>query len=110
MPAGVNDNLFTVITEFEGTTAAAQMRARDCDAALAGWLKRLDTDGAYGLTKAQRAKLKAAYRPDVHGAPVKLSGLGNVWCIAIGVEGSLALLHFVNTVEFIKAVEREDEP
>jgi len=109
MPAGVTDGLFTVIMEFDGTTAAAQIRARDCDAALYGWLKELDTDGAYGLTKAQRIHLKAAYRPGVHGTPVPINGLGNVWCLTVSVNGSLALLHLVKTVEFIKAVQRDSE-
>lgn len=105
MRAGDKDDLFTIITEFEGTTAAAQMRARDCDAVLSGWLKQLDTEGAYGLTKSQRARLTAAYRPDVVGRPVQISGLGNVWCLTIGVNGSLALLHFIKTVEFIRRVD-----
>ena len=109
MPAGVTDGLFTVIMEFDGTTAAAQIRARDCDAALNGWLKALDTDGAYGLTKAQRVSLKAAYRPGVDGTPVQISGLGNVWCLTVSVNGRLALLHLVRTVEFIKAVRPDGE-
>lgn len=88
--------LFTVILEYDGTTAAAQVRANTADDAIHVWFESLKQEGAYGLTGAQISEIRRAF--DAHESPVPISDLRNVWCKTILAGDKLALLHLVKTV------------
>jgi len=90
------NELFTVILEYEGTTSAAQVRAPSADDAVHIWFESLKEEGAYGLTGAQRDKMRTAF--DADESPVPIHGLGNVWCKTTLAGDRLALLHLVKTV------------
>jgi hypothetical protein len=89
--------VFTVILEFERTTAVSQVRAATVQEALALWNKELLQDGACGLTKPQRAALISSH--DADDSPVAVTGVVNVWCASRSPKRrrSLAILHFIKT-------------
>jgi hypothetical protein len=83
--------LFTFVIEFRGSTMIRQVKAASPRMALKHVTARLG-----GLDARSRLKLARAVAEDT---PVEVEGVRNVWCFSAVVGRSLALIHFVKTVE-----------
>lgn len=85
--------LYTFILEFEGGTYVSQLSAASARSAPLAWVESRVPGEIPGLHAAALRQLQASMDTD----PVPLTGLVQVWCASGLVNGSLALLHFVET-------------
>lgn len=90
-----NSPLFTVLMEFDGTTSASQVNAKDEIQALRLWASRLLESGCYGLSETAARQLQTALATE---ELERVAGLSNVWCTTAVTGGRLALFHIVRTL------------
>jgi hypothetical protein len=92
-----DQQLYTIILEFEGTTSIAQEEAMGPDEALNQWFKGLADKDSYGLTAAQSQALLATSCPDPFET-VEVTGVRSVWCATALASDNLALFTIVKTL------------
>jgi len=92
----MNDRLFTIISEFRGTTSVTQVSARDQEDAVLAWAGKLRLERPFGRASSYLAKSAEA---DLEGyPPVAIKGISNVWCITGSCGGDFMLADIVETV------------
>ena len=90
--------LFTIVLEYEGTTAVSQVSGRSVNEAYRRWFQGLKDPGRYGLDPKQAKRLAAALSFDGLRSPTALASTTNVWCTSAHVDENYALLNFVATL------------
>jgi hypothetical protein len=88
--------LFTIVSEFLGTTSIMQVPAADVVEAAKAWARRLGTEAPFGLPSERlAAEVEAGIETDV---PVPIAGLPSVWCLSALCDGQPCLANIVETI------------
>jgi len=89
------NNLYTIILNWDDGTFVWQGTAGSINDAIKIWSDGLDLN-SIGSSLSKREK----FLFDVHNeSPVLLQGMKNVWCISVELEGKLALVNIILTIQ-----------
>lgn len=94
---------YTFILEFEGGTYVSQVSAPSFKSAPLAWAESRLPGEISGMHVESLRELQAAMEDE----PVPLTGLVQAWCASGLVNGSLALVHFVETAALDLLTSRE---
>lgn len=87
---------FTIVLDFLGGTYLYQVRASNPSAAIAEWLRTIDSTMIEGLNR-ERHNLLAKVLAD--SEPTLVAGLISVWCVSADLDDELALFNVIQTEE-----------
>lgn len=89
-------SLYTFVLEVNGGTFYSQVKAETFSIAPQAWITSLDEtdlgDANTGIKIALESQLDEE-------SPMPLDGIKNIWCLTFMFKNSLALVHFIQTVE-----------
>jgi hypothetical protein len=89
-------SLFTIISEFGGTTNVTQTTAEDVTLAVRKWAQMVRSDAPFGVASA--AVGEALERALPNERPTPIEGAQSVWCVSALCGDALLLAHIVETV------------
>jgi hypothetical protein len=87
--------LFTIISEFGGTTNVTQTTAIDLTHAVRAWAERLRVEAPFGLATAALSDTVERELPEMPPTPIE--GAQGVWCLSSMIGDALLLAHVVET-------------
>jgi hypothetical protein len=87
--------LFTVVSEFRGTTDVRQVSASDERAAVRAWVGTFREEPPFARASTYLAKSIGAYQNDF--PPIALEGIANVWCVTSSCGGDYMLANVIET-------------
>jgi hypothetical protein len=89
-------NLFTFVLDYKGGVYISQVWAMDYTEAPSKWANSLNIKKIHDLGPKNKEHLMKNLINELY-VPQPLEGLTNVWCVAITLNGHLALVNFMAT-------------
>jgi len=88
--------LFTIVSEFDGTTSVMQVSAPGVEAAAEAWARQLGRDMPFGRSSERVAEAVEASLRTLPPTPV--AGGVRVWCLSALCDDRLCLANIVETI------------
>lgn len=87
--------LFTIVSEFLGTTSVMQMSAPGVLEAAKGWARQIEREKPFGPSSSRLAEAIEESLQTL--APTPIAGMVKVWCVSALCDDQLCLAHIVET-------------
>lgn len=88
-------SLFTIVSEFNGTTSVMQVSALDVVEATEGWARQIRVEAPFGPSSDRLAEAVEASLRTLPPTPV--AGVVRVWCLSALCDDELCLANIVET-------------
>ena len=92
----MENRLFTIVSEFTGTTSVMQVLAPGVEAAAEAWARQLGGDMPFGPSSERVAEAVEASLRTLPPTPV--AGVVRVWCLSALCDDRLCLANIVETI------------
>ncbi|WP_285712103.1 hypothetical protein [Erythrobacter oryzae] len=88
-------DLYTIVSEFMGTTSVMQVSATGVAEAAKGWARQLRVEAPFGPSSGRLAEAIEESLQTL--APTPVGGVHAVWCLSTSCDDQLCLAHIVET-------------